>query len=242
MNCPNCNTPLLGGMTVCPRCKYNTALPDGGREHARWLMDEHERKMRREAERAGQQYGVKWLNFYINWRFPIGFVLGFMLILSYSPLGVDAPAQYPPILYLFLVLDISLYFYRVVVYINMRKRKRLGYNLNVCLLVLESIVLALQQGIDKEFPVAMFLVTLLMAFGVWFLPNYFYFKHRKDLFSDAKETRGQVRAGQPQPAEEYILIRPQNMLFCRTCGARLEPNARFCSNCGQNLEELVYRQ
>ncbi len=30
MNCPNCGVPLMGGMTVCPKCKYDTRSKDGG--------------------------------------------------------------------------------------------------------------------------------------------------------------------------------------------------------------------
>ena len=31
MNCPNCRTPLLGGLTVCPKCKYDTTKKNGGK-------------------------------------------------------------------------------------------------------------------------------------------------------------------------------------------------------------------
>lgn len=37
MNCPHCNVPLMGGMTVCPKCKYDTKTPDGGEKHKQWL-------------------------------------------------------------------------------------------------------------------------------------------------------------------------------------------------------------
>lgn len=37
MNCPHCNVPLMGGMTVCPKCKYDTKTTDGGEKHKQWL-------------------------------------------------------------------------------------------------------------------------------------------------------------------------------------------------------------
>lgn len=30
MNCPNCGVPLMGGMSVCPKCKFDTKTSDGG--------------------------------------------------------------------------------------------------------------------------------------------------------------------------------------------------------------------
>ena len=42
MNCPHCNIPLMGGMTVCPKCKYDTRTVDGGALHVQWLVDHKE--------------------------------------------------------------------------------------------------------------------------------------------------------------------------------------------------------
>ena len=38
MNCPHCNVPLMGGMTVCPKCKYDTKTKYGGEKHKQWLV------------------------------------------------------------------------------------------------------------------------------------------------------------------------------------------------------------
>lgn len=37
MNCPQCNVPLVNGLTVCPRCKYDTKTKDGGEKYKQWL-------------------------------------------------------------------------------------------------------------------------------------------------------------------------------------------------------------
>ena len=37
MNCPYCKVPLMGGMSVCPKCKYDTRTSDGGPKHHEWL-------------------------------------------------------------------------------------------------------------------------------------------------------------------------------------------------------------
>ena len=40
MNCPHCNAPFMGGMTVCPKCKYDTKARHGGAKHLQWLIDQ----------------------------------------------------------------------------------------------------------------------------------------------------------------------------------------------------------
>ena len=42
MICPHCRVALMGGMTVCPKCKYDTKTSDGGRKHAAWFVDSGE--------------------------------------------------------------------------------------------------------------------------------------------------------------------------------------------------------
>lgn len=37
MNCPCCKVPLMSGMTVCPKCKWDLNTSDGGPKHQEWL-------------------------------------------------------------------------------------------------------------------------------------------------------------------------------------------------------------
>ncbi|MBR5094563.1 MAG: heavy metal-binding domain-containing protein [Oscillospiraceae bacterium] len=39
MNCPYCKVPLMGGMTACPKCKYDQKLAGGGEKHLLWLLE-----------------------------------------------------------------------------------------------------------------------------------------------------------------------------------------------------------
>lgn len=39
MNCPYCDAPLMGGMTSCPKCKFDINTPDGGPRHKEWLQN-----------------------------------------------------------------------------------------------------------------------------------------------------------------------------------------------------------
>lgn len=59
MNCPHCNVPLMGGMTVCPRCKYDTKTKDGGEKYKQWLATTGalipEERAAKAAQRAEQE-------------------------------------------------------------------------------------------------------------------------------------------------------------------------------------------
>ena len=46
MNCPNCGVPLMGGMVICPKCKYDSRTSDGGESFRKY----HEQKEREKAE------------------------------------------------------------------------------------------------------------------------------------------------------------------------------------------------
>ena len=40
MKCPNCGVALMGGMTVCPKCKYDTRTVDGGELFLKRVQEE----------------------------------------------------------------------------------------------------------------------------------------------------------------------------------------------------------
>ena len=43
MDCPHCKVPLMGKMTVCPKCSFDTAKPGlGGENHILWLLEHNE--------------------------------------------------------------------------------------------------------------------------------------------------------------------------------------------------------
>ena len=50
MNCPHCKVPLMGGMSTCPKCKYDTKLPGGGEKHVLWLLDHKEQPTKEQIE------------------------------------------------------------------------------------------------------------------------------------------------------------------------------------------------
>lgn len=50
MNCPNCGVPLMGGMVICPKCKYDTRTKDGGDSFVQHKLD-LERKKEEEAKK-----------------------------------------------------------------------------------------------------------------------------------------------------------------------------------------------
>ena len=54
MNCPYCGIRLMGGMTVCPKCKYNVKEADGGEKHKQWVYEQtHKEEI--EAQRRAEE-------------------------------------------------------------------------------------------------------------------------------------------------------------------------------------------
>lgn len=37
MDCPHCKVPLIGGITTCPKCKFDITTIDGGPAHKAWM-------------------------------------------------------------------------------------------------------------------------------------------------------------------------------------------------------------
>lgn len=59
MKCPNCGVSLMGGMYICPKCKYDTRTADGG-ESFRYFQEHGateyaEKAMRREENREASR-------------------------------------------------------------------------------------------------------------------------------------------------------------------------------------------
>lgn len=42
MDCPHCKVPLMRGMNICPKCKFDTKTCYGGARHLQWLIDQNE--------------------------------------------------------------------------------------------------------------------------------------------------------------------------------------------------------
>ena len=59
MNCPGCGVPLMGGMKVCPKCKWDTTKPNGGEVHLEYKKKlqsqlEEEQKKKQELDKLSR--------------------------------------------------------------------------------------------------------------------------------------------------------------------------------------------
>ena len=50
MNCPNCGVPLMGGMIICPKCKFDTRTKDGGDSFREYKNRIQNQKAKEEAD------------------------------------------------------------------------------------------------------------------------------------------------------------------------------------------------
>lgn len=204
-------------------------------------------------------YGQGWLKFYINWRFPIGFVLGALsLIKEFADASSDGYLILP-VFYIFAAVDIAFYIFRIIVYINMLNRTPRGYHLNNILLFAESIYISFTRALSTSATTSvliMFPILALIMGLIWFWPNYVYFKHRRYLFgifapdavplvtSASSETSAQrdsasTRAADLSNHKEKVLSSDAIAItFCRNCGAKLIPDSAFCRKCGTKISSV----
>ena len=213
------------------------------------------------------EYGTKWLRFYVYWRFPISFFFSAVTILE----NFESTYFGSPLMIAALLLDLGLLALHVAVYVLMRRMRTIGYQLNYVSLSLEAVVFAINEA-AKEFPSFpsksfTFFLALALFLLIWVVPNFIYFRHRSYLFPFSREhpfsapyqkaelstfinfQRGSVivenaaRGAPDKTAEATPRLLPDRekaMRYCRSCGAPLLPGARFCTNCGLDLQTLYY--
>ena len=60
MNCPYCGVPLMGGMYVCPKCKYDTREKDGGEYFKNYKdIKKQEEEKKLQALRAQEEEDIR---------------------------------------------------------------------------------------------------------------------------------------------------------------------------------------
>lgn len=205
-------------------------------------------------------YGQGWLKFYINWRFPIGFVLGALsLIKEFADASSDGYLTLP-VFYIFAAIDIAFYIFRIIVYINMLNRTPRGYHLNIILLFVESIYISFTNALSTSATTSvwvMFPILALIMGLIWLWPNYVYFKHRRYLFgiltpdggslvtsasgknSAQRDSAYAQAAASSKHNEEDLSTDNDAIMFCRNCGAKLVPNSMFCRKCGTKISYVL---
>ncbi len=213
------------------------------------------------------EYGTKWLRFYVYWRFPISFFFSAVTILE----NFESTYFGSPLMIAALLLDLGLLALHVAVYVLMRRMRTIGYRLNYVSLSLETVVFAINEA-SKDFPSFpsksfTFFLSLAISLLLWVVPNCIYFRNRRYLFPFSRKhpvsapyqkaelstfinfQRGAVtseNAAQPasdkklEEAPRLLSEQEKTMKYCRSCGAPLMPGASFCTNCGLDLRTLYY--
>ncbi len=163
-------------------------------------------------EKKEKDYGLGWFYFYIKWRFPISFVWGALSIINAIIQGIDKGLFSHRGYGFFAGVDIANYVFAVVVYINMRKLKPVGYTLNKGLITLDCLSFAMVSAVysvNTKMSVAFwFSFALYMLF--WGLPNLIYFKHRKFLFDGLSSLN--------DLGNSTAVERNRDIYFCDNCG------------------------
>ena len=198
-------------------------------------------------------YGQGWLKFYINWRFPLSFILGAISIINEYNEANNNGYFLIPLFFVFFFLDIALYVYRIFVFSAMKQRTPKGYYMNNALLFIEAAYIALSRAVSSAPSLnGEFLIYFLIFFGfmclIWVWPNRVYFKHRRYLFGilspeavsnpSPKSDDYQFESAERNNAQLSYSPHSSNeevVRFCRYCGSSILPDSRFCPECGKNL-------
>jgi len=139
-------------------------------------------------------YGQKWLNFYINFRFPVGiaidtffllaYLIGFSSSIGFSNGSISLMPKHQ-VFIAFLIVGFGILALRVFVYTNMKNRTYQGYYMNVILLIAEVAYIPVFYAVYT--PTWKYLILLPINVLIWGWPNYIYFKHRKYLFDGSSQ-------------------------------------------------------
>ena len=200
-----------------------------------------------------------WLQFYIYFRFPLGFIFGGLTLL-YS---IISPIVYQTKFdWLTFILFAAIYIFSIWVFCEADSLKPIGYKLLHIMLPIEVLFTSADSIYAYEFGIKFVLISL-----IWWLPNAIYFKKRKSLFYEkppvirfsekygTKENDNKISENNTeQSASEQlkiqsevtpkdkgnIMIQPEKSTendfnVCKKCGDKLPANATFCSKCGKRV-------
>lgn len=118
---------------------------------------------------------IRWLNFYVYVRIPLGILISVVSGLASFALYPDDPAV------LLFVLGLTAFDLCLAIFllIGLHRRRLWGWRLNWFVLVLEVLL----RPLDKAEDATMYFAFLIAAALFWLLPNAIYFKKRRHLFT-----------------------------------------------------------
>ena len=161
----------------------------------------------KDLKNRGYNRGLKWYNFYTYIRMPFGFVfsvLGILGDISTASLTdtyyYSAYASISGWIWLGIILEIVTFCLRIAAFRRLCRFDHSSFSVNNALLLFECIVAGYStmltrvntsvgyggyyytDGLDSATAVSSFFITFSMLLFIWLLPNYVYFKKRRDLF------------------------------------------------------------
>jgi hypothetical protein len=128
--------------------------------------------------------GMAWYKFYNYIYLPlgiIGYILGLKNVSFHFYAFYFRSISYPPFVpgYIFVSIAIIEIIVNSILIYGLHSKKLWAWNLNLFSLVLSIVVGNLYAFSNIQ----IYLCTILLYVGLWFIPNYSYFKRRKILFN-----------------------------------------------------------
>lgn len=187
-------------------------------------------------------YGVGWLSFYVRFRFPVGIGLGVIMLFVNCFNGISQGYSGNAVFWALVIFDFGLLCFDFYVYQNLKQMTPKAYKLNIAALAIETAIGPLSRALGSENIAATYLFLLCFLTLVWFVPNYVYFKHRRELFTGMR-TLDQIiedeAALKKYEAEHPKKIVPKKFV-CKSCGKLQTGWYQNCPACGAvgQMEEM----
>lgn len=115
-----------------------------------------------------------WYKFYTYFRLPLGLLNCFGNILIFLLNNLENLTE--------CIVSIISFIYMAYLLYVMHKKKKNGFTFIFINLLLETLYMIIYSISNKNVGLGDFIIYVLIYFSVWFLPNYIYFKKRKDIF------------------------------------------------------------
>ena len=188
MYCRNCGNEILGTDKFCWKCgeKISKALAYNNKEEIESINVPNMSSTNQSNTNINANLPMRWWNFWKYVRFPLGLIFSLFRLSTYKYTSFNFYVL------AFVITDIIMLLFAIYTYDLFMHKKKKGYLIFILFMFVESIYSCgfstLNTALSNttileswEFILSFILVLIIWGI-IWILPNYIYFKKRKECF------------------------------------------------------------